>query len=469
MSEKLSYEEMMRRKLEEISMPDENASWEKMNALLDDDDKHRRIIPPIYLRSCLAVSFVLLLTAALGWYFFMFDKKEEKKNDRVATINNQQPIKNGRGGEVQNNPAVPLSKIAQPSESANIVPGAENESTANKITLQLNQTRNDRTANALTIKAGKTKAEIPLKDKNRNNRIVANNVSDNLSATSRSRKKTAEQTKAAIAKTIKTWGAANNTQLIFQNPEHTFIHRAPHKIAAATDSVGIEVKKPGSKKGKSFSLSAGIGLQQGIPLGSQSVVPYNYYGRTGSLYDYIPSLYLRLHKKEKWFVQAEFRFGAPQSLKEFAFSRQTKFDVFTNNITTTSLRLKKTYYHQLPLSFNYNLNKNLSVGAGAMYSYFYGAVTEQETVNKNVQTGVETFSTTFVPVKGFTDSFLYKTQVHFLLQTNYQWKRFSLGLRYTNDLQPYIKYTLPDGSLRTEKNHSLQMILRYRLWQGKKF
>ena len=127
------------------------------------------------------------------------------------------------------------------------------------------------------------------------------------------------------------------------------------------------------------------GLQQQIPFSGQKSVPYDYYGRKSSLSDYVPSIYLRLEKDKKWFVQTEFRYGAPQSIKDFSYSRQTKLDIANNNLTTTTYRLKKTYYHQLPLSFNYYILPNWSVGAGGIYNRFYGAVTEKEVNNKNAK------------------------------------------------------------------------------------
>jgi hypothetical protein len=223
-------------------------------------------------------------------------------------------------------------------------------------------------------------------------------------------------------------------------------------------------KKQTPAKQKRIYFTAGLGIQQMVPLAGQSAVPYNKYGRSGSLSDYLPSVYLRMHKG-KWFMQAEFRYGAPQSVKEFSFAQRTKYDTATNNLSVTNTVLRKTYYHQIPLTLNYHVHKNVSIGVGGMYSFFYGAVTQQEVRTQNVLTGQESFKTTIVPVRSFNDSFLYKSQVHLLVQADYHWKRFNLGLRYSSDLQPYIKYTLPDGSVRTEKNHSLQLFVRYRLFE----
>jgi hypothetical protein len=55
------------------------------------------------------------------------------------------------------------------------------------------------------------------------------------------------------------------------------------------------------------------------------------------------------------------------------------------------------------------------------------------------------------------------------MQADYQWRKFSFGLRYTRDVQPYIKYTRPDGTVNEEKNQSLQLIVRYRIWKSRNF
>ena len=132
----------------------------------------------------------------------------------------------------------------------------------------------------------------------------------------------------------------------------------------------------------------------------------------------------------------------------------------------TTLNLKKTYYHQLPLSFNYYVEPDFSVGIGGIYSRFYGAVTEAEVRKVNLQTQTESVSRKISRVPHYTDSFLYKTQVHLLVQASYHWKRFDLGLRFTKDIQPYIRYTTPDGHINEEKNQTFQLMVKYSLWKS---
>jgi hypothetical protein len=56
-----------------------------------------------------------------------------------------------------------------------------------------------------------------------------------------------------------------------------------------------------------------------------------------------------------------------------------------------------------------------------------------------------------------------------LFETQYQWKRWSFGARYSFGLEPYIRFELPGGEHREEKNSSLQIFIRYNLWRaGKK-
>ena len=223
-----------------------------------------------------------------------------------------------------------------------------------------------------------------------------------------------------------------------------------------------------NKQTKRFYTSAGLGLQQQIPLAGQSATPYNYYGRKGSLADYIPSIYLRLHQEDKWFIQGEFRYGAPQAVKELAYDQVTIPDSFATSTITRTLTLKKTFYHQVPLSFNYQVIPNLTIGAGGIYSRFYRAVIEDEFVRRTNQT--VTFQTKEIKTVYKNDSSqnFTNSQIQLLFQASYQLKKFSFTLAYTRGLQPFIRYTDTNGALMEEKNHSLQFALKYRFWQSKK-
>lgn len=120
-------------------------------------------------------------------------------------------------------------------------------------------------------------------------------------------------------------------------------------------------------------------MHQLIPIAGQKANPYNSQGRKNSLGDYVPSIYVRIYKEKKWFIQGEFRYGAPQYTKDIVFSRINKIDSSGMLNGFEQSRVQKTFYHQLPFSFNYYLAPNLSLGAGASYNRFSKAIIQQET------------------------------------------------------------------------------------------
>ncbi len=140
------------------------------------------------------------------------------------------------------------------------------------------------------------------------------------------------------------------------------------------------VPKTDSSKMKSVSFSAGIAVHQLVPVDGQKLTPYNSQGRKGSFADYIPALFFRMYKNNKWFLQSEFRYGAPQYTREITYQQKGVLDTSGTTNTITSAKLKKTFYHQLPVSFNYFVLPNWSMGGGFVWNKFKGAVSEQDVV-----------------------------------------------------------------------------------------
>jgi hypothetical protein len=450
MSERLPYEEMDKQ-FNDLPLPGQEASWQKMKELLDDDDDDI-VPPPVFLRSCMGWGILLLVGLIAAWLVIRPEKRwkesaqtkkssstkfTERHSDKTSTVQKRRTIliPAGRTKEKElislpkQEEARPLIKpsTAQP----------ERKKTSPDLIPETNRKYKNR--NQQEVLAEKKRVKEPVNIVSGDNTIG---------------KTTADKPDTSSSIT-------NHPQV--SEPADTI------KALNIPQPNDTAIQKKKANPQKKLFLTAGIGEQQQIPIAGQTAVPYSHYGRKGSLSDYLPSVFVQLQKEKKWFVQAEFRYGAPQSVKEFSFNRKTKLDTFTNNITITTQRLKKTYYHQLPFSFNYYVLPNLSVGIGGVYSRFFGAVTEREITTYNTPTQTVSTVKQIVPIRHFTDSFLYKTQVHALLQADYQWRKFSVELRYMKDIQPYIKYTKPDGTVDEEKNQSLQFIVRYRLWQSKKF
>jgi hypothetical protein len=495
MSEESRYEEIDQQ-FNELPVPDEEASWKKMKELLDNDDDNI-VPPPVFLKSCLGWGILLLTGLTIAWLMVRPEKwwNEISNTDQTSSSNKNQnqvvketPVNNNHTPSNQDSDKETTKKKTTSSQPLNQEDEIKNatyskqkkNSSPDKLQSSQPIKRSISTDKALVSNKDHFKKEqinIPkiqrpvLKRKQKqafeitgNEKIRKDDTKskDSILLNPQPDKISNDIIKDDEDKNKKTDTAITINSIPAATPVDTV-----KKVNADQPTDSLNQKKTNSKQKKLF-LAAGIGEQQLIPIAGQTAVPYSRYGRKSSSADYVPSVFVRLQKENKWFVQTEFRYGAAQSVKEFSYNQNTKYDAVNNRVTITNMRLKKTYYHQLPVSFNYFLFPNLSLGVGGMYSHFYGAVTEKEITTFNTQTQATSTIKQIIPVRHFMDSFLYKTQVHALLQGDYYWKKFSFGLRYTKDMQPYIKYTKPDGTVDEEKNQSLQFIIRYRLWQSRK-
>jgi hypothetical protein len=187
--------------------------------------------------------------------------------------------------------------------------------------------------------------------------------------------------------------------------------------------------------------------------------------------DYIPSIYARVEKEKKWFIQIEGRYGAPQYNKEFVYAQKIVPDTgfippFT---TTTSVKLKKSYYHQIPLSFNYYITPKLSIGSGIQWNKFAGAFTETEVnVKNNFTQRDSTVSKNTGIDKKDTNNVFKKSYFLGLVETQYKWKRFTFGAKYAFGLSPYIIFTLPVGNQQKITSNTASLFIKYELWRSKK-
>ncbi|MGZ5286596.1 MAG: hypothetical protein ACXWV0_04995 [Flavisolibacter sp.] len=476
----------LERQMENISIPNQEHAWQKLKNLLEDDDRKKRPLIPVFLRSCLLWGGLSVIVLAAAWLVFKPSEwGQQSTGNKSFPQKHLTPVNNGDAATPQQEktvkeiiPGSVMHQMEEKTQDENVnkdaipVPGTSISSTPDQINRNSIENIRDNTKTVI-------KKERPVRQKKKSSTGAVNEnkfalIQQPVPEYSKEQKqnipgrvpsKSDNVSSNVISKTDSSFEKAVDSNIIKTTVPFSISRDSMDKKEPVMDTVqaSAELKV---KKQKRFLFSAGLGVQQQVPFMGQTAVPYNYYGRKNSLSDYIPSVYVKAEKNGKWFLMGEFRFGAPQSLKELSYSRQTKFDTSSNLLTTTTMKLKKTYYHQLPFSFNYYVKPGWTVGLGGIYSRFYGAVTEKEVNNLNIQTQAETVSKQITMVQQFTDSFLYKTQLHMMVQTDVQWKRFTVGLRYAKDLQPYIKYTQPDGKINEEKNAFFQLILRYRLWDS---
>jgi hypothetical protein len=243
-------------------------------------------------------------------------------------------------------------------------------------------------------------------------------------------------------------------------------------IMKPVDTSSTKKRLPAAEPAETMKpwFGAGIALQQLLPVDGQTAAPYNAQGRKGSLADYIPSAYLRVYHGKK-FLQVEFKYGAPQYTKDIVYSKTPiATDTMTGITTYTSNRVKKTYYHQLPVSIHYTPVPNFSIGAGIQWNHFESAVIQQETGRSVSNTGSDSVLTSKIVTFNHDSATVFaRSYLQFMAEMQYTYKRVTLGARYAWGLQPYLTFASPvTGQLQKERNASLNIFLRYELWQSGK-
>lgn len=476
MNKKLPFEEALEQQMNNLPSPNEDESWQKMKKLLDENGKP---VPLSFLKTY-KVWIVLILLLLMGVWFIILPAHAPKEKPVTTSENN---------AALQQKRLTPHSKKAQ-NKIQNLKPTIP-DALPTTVNIQGNHSAQSASiaSTAKTMSHQETKTTTGMESRTPPSKIIfkqnkskQNNLSSNkqisIKETSLAGIKrdvvTTKDNSTNSSKTLpglqKNNTSVDTTSIIPDVEQDTSIAKQKDSLSHKEDVAAN--KNTASKKTalhglKKYFVSAGIGVQQQIPVSGQQVVRYGYNGNN-ALSDYIPSIYFGFEREQKWFLQGEFIYGAPQLLKEFAYSRQTQADT-SGTVTSTTLRLKKTFYNQIPVSFNYYLRPNLSAGIGMTYSWLHGAIAEKEISIHTPLTPTNTVVQQVVPIAGFTDSFLYRSHTYLMLQADYQWRKFSMGLRYTRDVQPYIKYTLPDGAVADQKNWSLQFILGFRLGKSRRF
>jgi len=480
MNERLPYEEQLSQQWNDLPLPDENMAWTDMKRRLDEEDKRR--IFPFWLTGCAGWGLLGILLLGLGWWILRpekwFKQKQEMKQVNTVIEKNNKTEKD----TIFNKTDTGVT-LARNNDSTLLISSSKKDSSAVETEAGLPGSQkinnNTTTKNKTVITTGQGVVNKKKKEKARNNSdtlTIGKRVAKNdtmLPADKNKQDKIPVDPGAIIVQTIKpkidsatsivkTVAVVDSVQKVTKDS----VIKKPQQDTVTQD----KKSKKDSTKNKKMIFSAGLGLQQQLPVAGQKFVPYNSQGRKGTLADYIPSVYIRMDKPEKWFLQSEFRYGAPQYTKEFIYRQKAVPDTGANPQFTsiTSSSLKKTFYHQLPVTFNYFIRPNWSVGAGLQWNKFKAAVNEKSVTRRNNFTLQDSLVSKLLETvtKDSATEFA-KSYFQFALETQYKWKRFSFGARYSFGLQPYIKFTIPGQPEKQERNNALQIFIRYELWKSK--
>lgn len=235
------------------------------------------------------------------------------------------------------------------------------------------------------------------------------------------------------------------------------------------DSVGKQAIKADSVEDAKGLLLA-VGLNQFFPVGNQEKSNFNSSGTSGGIGDYIPVAVVRYYFHKWLYIQAEAQFNTPQYTRTLLASQTNTTD------TSKSVFVKKLFYFNLPLSVHYSPFKNLFIGAGLQYSMLTNGVALFQNAKPGAQSQVVLRPNDTLLISAKVASFkndpvyheLKTYEFRFLFDMNYQWKSFTLGFRYNQAFTNFINVHVSNTTITQAHNASLQLYLRYTIWDHRK-
>lgn len=242
------------------------------------------------------------------------------------------------------------------------------------------------------------------------------------------------------------------------------------KATDTTKKAAPKTKKQPEPPYKGFTV--GLGFNQFFPIGPQENANFNSSGTNGTITDYLPVPEGRYYFSRKLYVEAEMQFNTPQYTSKNLLAGQ---QVAVNSgpfpgTTTSSVYIKKLFYFNLPLSVHYSPVKHLYLGAGLEYAKLTNGVADfQEHQSSGNAATPANDTLVYSKVGTFKGDSVYKKlrtqEWRVLADLNYQWKGFTLGLRYNLSLNKFINVQVSSTQVTQSRNSSLQLYLRYTIWR----
>jgi hypothetical protein len=211
----------------------------------------------------------------------------------------------------------------------------------------------------------------------------------------------------------------------------------------------------------------GIGLNQSIPVDGQQIWTNPSGGLNTWWKDYIPVPIARYYFQPKTFLQAEARIHAPQFMpKAFWFQYQYNDSMFSN-----STFIKELFYFDLPVTIHYSPSPDWSIGLGLQYSHYGKGVTA------TADSGLFHFYFAGALCE-YPMVFVQHNELRGLFSVDYTYRHWIIGMSYDEAFTRAISVRVPDPIAAPQAhvlyssppvhNSSLQLFIRYILWDGRK-
>ena len=225
---------------------------------------------------------------------------------------------------------------------------------------------------------------------------------------------------------------------------------------------------PKEKSHDDVGFVFGLAFYQNFAISSNLSFGYNSDAKKNIMLDYLPSVYGQYHINPKMYVQAEVQFNMPQATPKLLMYSGYREQMVSgiNYGVQRQIYLRKLYYFNIPLSFYYSPAKNFWLGGGFQFSSLNSGLVQVEDHYAPMGSTGDPYSKSIVSkIKkdSLTDK-LAKSEFRLMLDVNYNWRWLTAGLRLNQALKDYINLGYYDAQ---DKNESLQLYLRFNLWDGR--
>ena len=219
------------------------------------------------------------------------------------------------------------------------------------------------------------------------------------------------------------------------------------------------------------TIAVGLSLPLGFPLGDQKPGPYNINAKPNTVSDFLPVPHLQYHINSKVYLQTELQVANPQFIQPVLMYQNKIAYQSTSTIHYNSTYAQKLYYFNVPFGIHYSPFEHFYLGTGLQFSTLISGVAMYEESSSVIGSGTTNIlSQSYTKFKNDSiSSMIDNSEFRLMLDANYYWKQFTVGLRYNQALSNYVSFKLNNTTpLFTDKNKSLQFYLRYNLWENYK-
>jgi hypothetical protein len=226
------------------------------------------------------------------------------------------------------------------------------------------------------------------------------------------------------------------------------------------------IREPYTTAGRTFAF--GISLPLAFPLGDQKMLGYNISAGPNTVSDYIPAPHVQYHFNSKSYVQTELQVMSPQYIRPVML-HHNEYQTSVSHVSS-SVYARKLYYFNVPVSIHYSPFKHFYLGTGLQFSSLLGGVAEHEKIRTGMVSSDSIYQSSYARFGNDSiGSRLRGNEMRLMLDANYYWNRFTVGLRYNQALNNYVSLRpSATASYTLDKNKALQFYMRFNLWEQKK-